>query len=513
MTNLEIEATWKYHNATKHSWQRIRTGSHFLDWPNKPRPFKVYRDVESIPLPGDPNQTGHVALSVIGSTGISKPDNAPVCLEDLASIFHFSAGITRRRSRPGGEILFRAAACTGALYSIELYLVCGDLQDLDAGIYFFSPADSSLMRLRRGDFRGVLVEATAGEPGIAHAPATIICTGTFWRNAWKYRDRTYRHFGWDGGTILANLLAISAARNLPAHVVNGFIDDKVNRLLALDSDREVALNLVPLGRAESAAEYGGEPAPLDLEILPYSHHEIDYPAMREMHAASSLQSMEEVAAWRGRTPAPPATAEPKELIPLEPLSENERPRDSIERVILRRGSSRRFAQTEITFQQLSTLLHCATQGIEADFLAPPGSQLNQLYVVSHAVTGLEPGAYVLHRKPWSLELLKKGEFRSKTGYLGLEQQLPADCCAAVFFMADLNPILERYGNRGYRATQLESGIIGGRLYLSAYAQRLGATGLTFYDDEVTQFFSPHAEGKSAIFLVALGRTDKHRQIV
>jgi len=34
---------------------------------------------------------------------------------------------------------------------------------------------------------------------------------------------------------------------------------------------------------------------------------------------------------------------------------------------------------------------------------------------------------------------------------------------------------------------------------------MGATGLTFYDDDVTRFFSPHAEGKSAIFLVAVGK--------
>ena len=42
------------------------------------------------------------------------------------------------------------------------------------------------------------------------------------------------------------------------------------------------------------------------------------------------------------------------------------------------------------------------------------------------------------------------------------------------------------------------------MYLAAYAQRLGATGLTFFDDDVTEFFSPHAANKSAIFLVAIG---------
>ena len=90
----------------------------------------------------------------------------------------------------------------------------------------------------------------------------------------------------------------------------------------------------------------------------------------------------------------------------------------------------------------------------------------------------------------------------------LEQALPGDASVAVFLLADLRPILERFGNRGYRAVQLEAGIIGGRLYLAAYAQKLGATGLTFFDDDVTDFFSPHAAGKSAIFLVALGKGAK-----
>ena len=48
-------------------------------------------------------------------------------------------------------------------------------------------------------------------------------------------------------------------------------------------------------------------------------------------------------------------------------------------------------------------------------------------------------------------------------------------------------------------------ILAGKLYLAAYAQRLGASGLTFFDDDVTEFFSPHAAGKSAIFLVAIGK--------
>ena len=107
-------------------------------------------------------------------------------------------------------------------------------------------------------------------------------------------------------------------------------------------------------------------------------------------------------------------------------------------------------------------------------------------------------------------MLREGEFRDQAGDLGLEQALPADASANVFFLTDLAPILERFGNRGYRLAQLEAAINGGRLYLASYALRLGATGLTFYDDDVTDFFSPHAAGKSAMFLVALGHSVKRR---
>ena len=51
-------------------------------------------------------------------------------------------------------------------------------------------------------------------------------------------------------------------------------------------------------------------------------------------------------------------------------------------------------------------------------------------------------------------------------------------------------------------------MIGGKIYLAAYAQRLGATGLTFFDDDVIHFFSPHAKDKSAIFLLAIGKPMK-----
>src|SRR6266851_1814946 len=446
--NRNPEAAWTYHDATKHSYTSIRTNPHFMDWSNQPLPFRIYPTLQPMRLPGELRQTGVAALSAIAES-VPAHTNASPDLEAVAQLLYLSAGITRKRSYPGGEIYFRAAACTGALYEVELYLVCGDLANLEAGVYHFAAAEFGLRKLRAGDYRSVLIEATAAEPGI------------------------------------------------------------VNALLDVDPRREVAFSLVPLGHVSAVPQQPPTPvSPLGFETVPLSRHEIDYPLMREMHAASSLHSSAEVAAWRGGTPliiSPP----PKEpVVQLQPLYDAETPRDPIEQVILRRGSSRKFARTPIALAQLSTMLDRATRGVPADFLDPVGSQLNHLYLIVHAVEGLGPGAYVFHRGRKSLECLKQGDFRSQAGYLGLQQALPADAAVDVFFLADLRPTLQRSGNRGYRAVQLEAGILGGKLYLAAYAQHLGATGLTFFDDDVTQFFSPHADGKSAIFLVALGHSAK-----
>jgi len=512
MNNREIQAARKYHDGSKHSYWSIRNHPHFLDWANRPLPFKIYPKIESLPLPRDVPQTGVVVLSAISeAVPSSRADSVP-SVRDLARLLYFSAGITKQRAYPGGEIYFRAAACTGALYEIELYVVSSDLPGLDAGVYHFNPADVSLRLLRKGDFRGNLAQATAMEPAVAHAPATIICTGTYWRNAWKYQARTYRHFGWDNGTLLANMLAVSTASGLPAEIVLGFVDAEVNRLLDLDMRREVSLCLVPIGHtSESSLPAPREAPALGLETIPLSQHEVEYPAMLEMHDASSLESVEEVNQWRGKPPALPSSALTGEAVRLPRPQEEEQPKDTTEQVILRRGSTRTFDNAaSITLAQLSTILDYATRGLPADFLEPPGGQLNDLYLIVHSVQGLRPGAYFFEREQNALELLKEGKFRAAAHHLGLEQELPADACVDIFFLADLEQILERYGNRGYRAVQLEAGAIGGRIYLAAYAQHLGATGLTFFDDDVVDFFSPHAKGKSAIFLVAIGKPLKRK---
>jgi len=380
--NYHLDAARQYHSGTKHSYLSIRMHPHALDWENKPLLFKIYPTLEVTRLTRDFRETARPALSAIAATNVSAEGEVIPDFETLAHLLFFTAGVTRSKKHPQGETFFRAAACTGALYEIELYIVCTDLPSKDgsgttglpAGVYHFGAAEFGLRQLRSGDFRRVIVEATGEESSIAHAPVILICTGIYWRNAWKYRSRTYRHFGWDNGTILANLLAMSAAVNLPVSIVTGFVDSQVNCLVDLDTNREVAFSLAALGHRRETPPDAPPVDALNLAVVPYSAKEVDYPAMRKMHASSAFDSAAETTAWRGESPThadPPA----KEVTSaLFPLNDSQIPSDSIEQVISRRGSTRQFSRDPITLPQLSTMLDRATRGIPADFLNPHREQ-------------------------------------------------------------------------------------------------------------------------------------------
>ena len=504
-SNRDTQAAWRYHQGTNHSQESVYRSSHRMEWDNQPMPFKIYPELAGEGIIGDLTASGGSTWSAM-TAPVIQGDAVPIS-EDLAALLFYTGGVTKvGTAGGGGKMYFRAAACTGALYHIEIYLVCGPIHGLDAGVYHFGPHDFALRKLRDGDHRQVLVDATAAEPAVAEAPAALVFTSVFWRNSWKYQARAYRHSFWDSGTMLANLLAVGAARGLPLKLVSAFVDQPVNRLLDLDENREVALQIVPVGRVSGQAV--ADPPQLEaleLEVQPYSRREVDYPAIREMHAASCLKSGTEAAGLRGNPPVLGQPAYSGLEFPLVPVAENDLPKESIEDTIRRRGSSRRFQRGDISFAQLSVILRGAAGPIDADFLGGSAETLNQMYLIVNQVEGLASGSYVYHREREALEQLSAGDCREQAGHLDLGQELAADASVNVYFLTGLNSVLERYGNRGYRMAQMEASLMGGRVYLGAYAQRLGATGLTFFDDDVTQFFSPHAAAKSVMFLVALGR--------
>lgn len=504
----------EYHERTKHTPSSVR-GSPGLDFDTKPRPYKVYGDVPSVPLDDSVRDPSMPALQAVSTRDAwSADDSTSLDRETLAGVCYHAAGITKTIRRHGREHHFRAAACTGALYHIDLYLVCSGLIDLDAGVYHYDPRNDSLDVLREGDYRGVLADASR-EPAVTRAPVTFVATSTWWRNAWKYRTRTYRHAFWDSGTVLAHLVATAHALNVPARVVSGFADEPVAKLLGIDPEREAPLELVPVGAGDPVSTVSDATAveSIDLSTEPLESAPKEYPLIHQAWTASTLPDGTTAREWRrsGERPVDgrgPGDGERVELDPVGPETASNRP---LHDTVHRRGSCREYERDTLSFRKVSTVLDRATRGVPMDVREDDGDggaalQFVDCYCVVNGVEDIEQGAYQYYPDAGELELLHAGKYRGEAGHLALNQQLAADAAACFYFMADLAAVTDVLGNRGYRVAQLEAALTAGRLYLATYAHRdLGGTGLTFFDDAVTDFFEPRTAGQTPMFLYTIGR--------
>jgi SagB-type dehydrogenase family enzyme len=560
--NKDIKYALSYHEATKHSEASLLTSRHYLDFDNKPIPFKIYRELPSISLPTSfptPEVNALSCISGIPNKGInddtkkltrakatttsSKQTNASynitsVDVSSLAEILFFSAGITREIRYSYGKYYMRAASATGALYPIELYVVCDDVSpNLAAGVYHFSPADFSLTELRKGKYKKYLATATADNQDIVNSATAIIFTSIAWRNAWKYQARSYRHWFWDSGVIAANLLATTHAMGLPSRLIMGFVDDYISQLLSLEDQKEAAIAIAAIGKGsegnttisnQQQSERGRIPHMPMPNIRPLSKRgEVNYPEIWDLNKASKLTSKQEVDEWISSVdrhqPLLSKTSQYFQRIPSKDtdnlivtsrdLDENVKASRSLKETILWRGSSRKFARTDIPFSALKTILYSSTRGVPLDIIKDHENSLIDIYFIVNAVDGLSPGAYYYNHKAsatnpknnTSVDRIKEiVNSRNISGYLCLGQTLFSDASVVFFLMTDLESVLGTLGNRGYRSSQFEAGVIAGKIYLAAYALGIGASGSTFFDDAVTEFFSPHAAKKSTMIAVGVG---------
>ena len=522
--NKNIKYALDYHESTKHSEISLMTSRHYLDLDNRPLPFKVYTELLSYPLPLDFSQHTLNAITSISRIYPQTSENAAPDItrtnlntKSLAEILFFSGGITREIKYPLSTYYMRAASATGALYPIELYIVCQDLADLKAGVYHFDPADFRLTQIRTGDYRSELAAAAGDNKSIITSPITIIFTSIAWRNAWKYQARSYRHWFWDSGVIAANLLATTVSMGLPTRLIMGFVDDKISQLLCVEDHREAAVVMATIGIGLSKDLLPKEDRQIPYlpipKIRPLSKKgETDYPEIWILNDSSKLFSKEEVKEWINEDnpsiiPVYKQSSALAEILDRQPLSRDQYNSSNVPNlceVILRRGSSRRFSRSSVSFSVLSTILQSSTRGVPLDIFKENGDSLIDIYLIANDINGITPGGYFFNRNSQSLEQLKRNVSRNMSGYLCLGQSLFSDASAVFFLMTDLQSVLKSLGNRGYRASQFEAGVIVGKIYLAAYAQQIGASGSTFFDDAVTEFFSPHASNKSTMIVVGIG---------
>ena len=497
MKPRDIVTAKTFHESTKLSYINLDT---------KPPLYKDYKQLPSVGLSADLELPMLSAIDAI--SGLNHSFNSNIGIQTISKLLYYSAGVIKTTNHPtAGEVHYRAAASAGALYPVETYLLCQDLDGIAAGVYHFAPHEFSLRLIRSGDYRQLLTNAAAGNQNISQSPATLIFTTLFWRSTWKYRSRGYRYCYWDTGTVVSNLLSTAAACQVSTTLITGFVDAQINDLLSIDGVKESAACLIPLSGTTPYLPINATPElqPVKSDNEHAHFPSITYPDMEALHLESSLITPQEVLEWRAKA----SRDQPESSSTNEPQKGKYDTSKPVAETIINRGSTRRFSNDPIPLNEFLAVIDNGIRSLPTDFSVSKSDQIVDLYVIVNAVENLTSGAYFYSIEKRQLELLKSGDFHDEAGHLGFEQALPADAAAVFFFMGDIENITDRCGSRGYRIAQMESGILGGNLYLGMHSLNFGATGLTFYDDDVTKFFSPHAQNKSPLFVVPVGI--KHRQ--
>ena len=172
---------WRaYHEATKHTPERLRRAAYTLDWANMPNPFRHYDGIPVLDLPADPPSPAVAARDVLrGCLGRTEATNGAAFLSQL---LFYSASISATKLAPatGSHYSLRVNPSSGNLHPTEFHFATRGLAGWPDGLYHYRPSQHMAEQRGRGDFGfdGTIV---------------FVLTTIAWREAWKYRDRAYRY--------------------------------------------------------------------------------------------------------------------------------------------------------------------------------------------------------------------------------------------------------------------------------------------------------------------------------
>ena len=183
-----------------------------------------------------------VEQSLLKRRSVRDYTGEPVTIENVSQLLWAVQGITDSRGR-------RTAPSAGATYPLEVYLVAGNVLQLEPGIYRYSPSGHSLDRVIEGDLRADLAEAALMQMWMANGAMMIVITAVYERTTGRYGERGIRYVHMEAGHAAQNLYLQATAMELGTVVVGAFQDDQVAEMLQLPQE-ERPLYLIPVGKIQ-----------------------------------------------------------------------------------------------------------------------------------------------------------------------------------------------------------------------------------------------------------------------
>ena len=195
----------------------------------------------AIPLP-TPRQEGQVSLeqALLIRRSIREYTDESLKLDEVSQLLWAAQGITD----DGGH---RTAPSAGALYPLEIYLLAGNIDGLNAGVYRYLPSSHNLLLVASGDRRTDLHSAALGQEPVKAAPAVIVFAAVYERTERKYGDRAPQYVHIEVGSAAQNVYLQATALDLGTVFIGAFYDEQVKDAIGLAGDEE-PLGLMPVGR-------------------------------------------------------------------------------------------------------------------------------------------------------------------------------------------------------------------------------------------------------------------------
>lgn len=142
---------------------------------------------------------------------------------------------------------FRTAPSAGALYPLEVHVVAGNVEGLDAGVYRYNPSAHGLAEVVGGDMRGPLAAAAWWQNWMGNAAIALVISAVYERTTKKYGERGIRYVHMEAGHAAQNVYLQAQSLGLGTVVVGAFRDNRVRNILRLRED-EQPLSIMPVGK-------------------------------------------------------------------------------------------------------------------------------------------------------------------------------------------------------------------------------------------------------------------------
>jgi SagB-type dehydrogenase family enzyme len=228
----ELETVMRYHERTKHQFNRFAPGPGRLDWANQPDPFRRYAGAPLTRLPilgpgEEPVSPAYESLYVRGSV-----PSAPLTIRTLSRLLEYALALSAWKQAGGARWALRANPSSGNLHPTEGYVLVGGIAELGEtpGLFHYAPLEHGLER--RADCPAELLARLTR--GLAAGAFLVGLSSVYWREAWKYGERAFRYCQHDAGHAIGTLRIAAAALGWSARVLDGVADATVGALLGLD---------------------------------------------------------------------------------------------------------------------------------------------------------------------------------------------------------------------------------------------------------------------------------------